>query len=273
MDNRKYNRTYSLIKIIDFWSDALSRYVVLDILVPGNDLTSPLHYPLLLVNDGQDIDSVKLPAHLNHLVNNGSITPPLAVCIYAANRKHEYGVASRSDYKNRGNLASNYTKFIIDELLPYLSEHYPVRLNHPLNTFTGFSLGGLSAFDITWHHSAVFKQVGVFSGAFWWRYEPVDVADPDNHRIMHEVVRTAKVKPELRFWFQSGLSDESEDRNNNGVIDVIDDILDLCVELVYQGFRPFYDFAYYEMPDGKHDMATWSKAMPVFLVWAFGGKK
>lgn len=271
MDIQKYKGTFGLIKVIDFWSDALNRHVVLDILLPPSYNSSSRLYPLLLMNDGQDIEAVKLLYHLQHLTDTHHIDPPVTVCVYAGNRKQEYGVASLADYKNRGNLAADYSKFVMSELMPYLFKKYRIDQVHPKNTLTGFSLGGLSAFDIAWHYSDVFKQVGVFSGAFWWRYKPVDVDDPDNHRIMHEVVRNTLHKPTLKFWFQSGLLDEAEDRNNNGVIDVIDDILDLCVELVYKGFRPFHDFTYLEMPDGLHDTKTWAKAMPKFLVWAFGG--
>jgi hypothetical protein len=30
------------------------------------------------------------------------------------------------------------------------------------------------------------------------------------------------------------------------------------------------DIKYLEMPDGKHDIDTWSRAMPIFLKWGWG---
>ena len=30
------------------------------------------------------------------------------------------------------------------------------------------------------------------------------------------------------------------------------------------------DIKYLEMHDGKHDIATWGRAMPVFLKWGWG---
>ena len=60
------------------------------------------------------------------------------------------------------------------------------------------------------------------------------------------------------------------DRNKNGVIDSIEDTLDLIAELTKKGYRPFQDIQYYEMKDGKHNLETWAEAMPVFLQWAFG---
>ena len=76
-------------------------------------------------------------------------------------------------------------------------------------------------------------------------------------------------KPDLKFWFQTGTDDERSDRNKNGVIDSIDDTLDLIAELTKKGYRPFYDVHYLEMKDGKHNTGTWAEAMPHFLKWAF----
>ncbi|OWY23105.1 esterase [Sphingobacteriales bacterium UPWRP_1] len=272
MDNHKYGKTYRVEKVIDFWSDALERYVVMDIYLPPG--FEPHHHncPLLLFNDGQDGEGVHLLHHLNRLTADAAITAPLAVGVYAGERIQEYGVAAQPDYKNRGSKAGAYSRFVMEELIPQLTGLYHINTRHSKNTISGFSLGGLSAFDIAWNNAGVFKQVGVFSGAFWWRSEPVNDHEPDAHRIMHEEVRKAPFKPDLRFWFQSGSLDEEEDRNNNGVIDVIDDILDLSVELVCKGYRPFYDIAYLEIANGQHNLPTWGKAMPWFLKWAFGHK-
>ena len=60
------------------------------------------------------------------------------------------------------------------------------------------------------------------------------------------------------------------DRNQNGIIDSIDDTLDLIKELEAKGYSAPREIFYLEMPEGKHDIPTWSLAMPVFLQWAFG---
>jgi hypothetical protein len=87
---------------------------------------------------------------------------------------------------------------------------------------------------------------------------------------MHLQVRSGKFKPGLKFWFQTGTQDEGSDRNENGVIDSIDDTLDLIAELTKKGYRPFVDIEYHEVKDGKHHPETWAEAMPFFLSWAFG---
>ena len=64
--------------------------------------------------------------------------------------------------------------------------------------------------------------------------------------------------------------DEVMDRNNNGIIDSIDDTLDLIKELEAKGYDPQQDIYYLEMTDGRHDIPTWSRAMPAFLQWGWG---
>jgi hypothetical protein len=60
------------------------------------------------------------------------------------------------------------------------------------------------------------------------------------------------------------------DRNGNGIIDSIDDTLDLIAELVKKGYRPFHDIEYLEVRNGKHNLQTWAMALPHFLKWSFG---
>ena len=72
----------------------------------------------------------------------------------------------------------------------------------------------------------------------------------------------------MRFWFQTGTLDESCDRNNNGVIDSIDDTLDLITELKLLGYGD-EDIKYLEVEGGKHHPKTWKGVLPDFLEWAF----
>ena len=66
--------------------------------------------------------------------------------------------------------------------------------------------------------------------------------------------------------------DEKKDRNNNGIIDSIDDALDLIAELKNRGYDN-HAVKYLELEDGTHDVPTWAKAFPDFLKWGWGLKK
>ena len=145
---------------------------------------------------------------------------------------------------------------------------YRCRLEPSKNIYAGFSLGALSALDIAWANPSVFGKIGVFSGALWWRAKAWTPEDPDGGRIMHDIIRRSSHHPGMKFWFEVGTNDEESDRNNNGVIDAIDDTRDLIDELVAIGYRPHEDIKYEEIKGGEHNPKTWGAIMPVFLNWA-----
>jgi len=132
------------------------------------------------------------------------------------------------------------------------------------------SLGGLSAFDIAYNHPLFFGKIGVFSGSFWWRkkaYIKKDVAD--RSRIILDVIKNGHASKNLKFWLQTGTEDEIADRNKNGVIDAIDDTLDVIKELELKGYSYPGDITYVEIEGGKHDLPTWAMIFPEFIEWAF----
>jgi len=185
----------------------------------------------------------------------------------------EYGTANILDYKGRGAKANLYREFIFEELLPYLRTHYRVQ-EFKEKAFAGFSMGGLSALDIIWNRPHEFSKAGIFSGSLWWRTKDkndLSYSD-DTDRIMHQQIRNGDYYPWLKFFFECGDKDETEDRNQNGVIDSIDDTLDLIRELIAKGYDEENDIDYLLIENGKHDIATWARAMPDFLKWGWSKK-
>ena len=263
--------TYGLEKLSGIYSKLLDRDVEVEIFLPSGYSASGKRYPLLLLNDGQDSQAVKIKETLEKSVIKKSIPEIIVVGVVAGDRMQEYGIAAKHDYQGRGSKAKNYSKYVIHELIPYLLYRYPIEPAATHHAIAGYSLGGLSAMDICWNHPEVFTKVGVFSGSFWWRKRDTKSLFYSDHRdrLMHQQVRKGKFKPGLKFWFQTGTQDEWGDRNENGIIDSIDDTLDLITELTKKGYRPFQDIEYLEIEAGKHHPETWAEALPVFLTWAF----
>jgi enterochelin esterase-like enzyme len=262
---------------IELDSAALGRKVKVDLYLPARS-SGPFppadaeEISLLLINDGQDLGTLGLADMLDDLYRRAVIRPLLCVGIHAGEqRKMEYGTAAVADYLGRGARARHYTDFIFQELLPHIRSHCRIS-SFGEKAFAGFSLGALSAMDIVWNYPQEFTKAGLFSGSFWWRAK--DKADPDycddGDRIMHRQLREGGFYPWLRFFFECGTEDEMEDRNQNGVIDSIDDTQDLIGELVAKGYEAGRDIYYMEIEEGRHDVATWAKAMPAFLEWGWG---
>ncbi len=247
-------------------SSFLERTVVIDAYLPVS-VPEPGNMSLLLINDGQDLPKMPFDEMLDMLNVNMKNEPLLCIGIHCSNdRKMEYGIAQKKDYKGRGAKAGLYMRFVMEELLPFISYTYWIE-SFTKKSFAGFSLGGLSALDIVWNHPTEFSNVGVFSGSLWWRSKSyTDGYDDNRDRIMHRYIRKGKYYPHLKFFFECGGEDETEDRNNNGIIDSIDDTLDLIEELKALGY-PDENIKYLELPDGKHDVATWARVFPEFLRW------
>lgn len=248
-------------------SACLQRTVTINIYIP-NDIGDPSQMALLLINDGQDLPEMDFAALLDSLLATHQIRPLLCVGIYAgADRRQEYGTAHILDYEGRGTKAAAYQQFIVQELLPQLHITYCVEEFRSI-AIAGFSMGGLSALDTMWNHPDLFSIAGVFSGSFWWRTKSLDDNyNDDTDRIMHQQIRKGNYHPGLRFYFTTGSLDETDDRNNNGIIDSIDDTLDLIEELKSKGYQMGFDIKYINYEEGRHDVATWAKAMPQFLLW------
>jgi enterochelin esterase-like enzyme len=248
----------------------LKRQVVVDFYLPSN--SEPGELSLLFINDGQDLGKMGFKNILDELMTTSQISPLLAVGIHAGERFSEYGTAGIPDYKKRGEKALAYQQFLIKELLPNVHIRYKIE-SFKSQGIAGFSLGGLSAFDIAWDNPEIFSIVGAFSASFWWRAKDLeDGYNEDTDRIMHQKIKTGTFHPGQRFYFTTGSLDETADRNNNGVIDSIDDTMAIISELQHLGYNKERDTRYINYEDGKHDVETWAKAMPVFLLWAWGRK-
>ena len=253
-------------------SEFLERDVIIDFYLPPGEAIPSKELSLLLINDGQDLVTMDFYRILDSLYESGSIAPLLCVGIHCgADRRNEYGVAGILDYKGLGAKASLYTRFVFEELLPFIRSEFSFH-SFKEKSFCGFSLGGLTALDIVWNHAKEFTKVGVFSGSLWWRNmcQNSPGFDENKHRIIHNEIRNGQYASWLKFFFSTGTLDETADRNRNGIIDSIDDTLALINELVKKGYNPRSDIRYLELNDGRHDVATWARAFPEFLKWGWG---
>ena len=252
----------------------LGREVKVDFYLPKN-VADISQMSLLLINDGQNMKEMGFAGILENLYAEKAISALLCLAIHAGPyRTMEYGVASQKDYLGRGAKAGFYTSFVLRELLPFIRDSYKIS-SFKERAIAGFSLGALMALDIVLHHPEKFSKAGLFSGSFWWRsMDQADKKYEDNlHRIIHQEIKSGSYHPGMKFFFQCGNEDETMDRNSNGIIDSIDDTLDVIKELAAKGWRLEKDIHYLEMPEGKHDIATWEKAMPEFLKWGWGRKQ
>jgi enterochelin esterase-like enzyme len=245
----------------------LKRNVIVDVYLPRN-IFSPSSPSLLILNDGQNLPEMPFAPMLDALVESAQVAPLFCAGVHCGHdRVDEYGTANTLDYAGRGKKAKAYQRFVTEELIPFLHIQYAVE-SFVQKAIAGFSMGGLSALDTLWNYPDVFSVAGVFSGSLWWRLKDLnDGYEDSRHRIMHRQIQKKTFLPGKRFYFTTGSLDETADRNKNGIIDSIDDTLDLIKELECLGYKKGRDIYYFNDEEGRHDIATWGKALPHFLLW------
>jgi len=243
-----------------------------DVFLPrGYAVNIEVAYPVLYVNDGQDTTAVDLLGILDSLQGAGTMAPVLVVAVHATERVQDYGTAGIPNAQGLGARAGRYQRFLLEELMPAIDARYRVARGPATTAIMGWSLGGLSAFDLTWLNPDRIGTVGVFSGSFWWRTDDSSPAAKQSSRIMHRRVRETTTHPAVRMWFETGMEDESADRDGDGIIDAIQDTEELIAELARKGFRRGPDLVHLTV-EGRHDLPTWKRLLPEFLTWAFPAK-
>lgn len=254
----------------ELYSRHLQRKVQLTVLnTPLPDQKEDLN--LLVLNDGQDFNALRVKEITDSLYKAGLIRPLLVVAVKAGDRMQEYGVAGKPDFQKRGSKADHYSEFINNELFSYIKKKSGVRKFHTA-AIAGWSLGGLSAFDIAWNHDEKFDKAGIFSGSFWWRDKDVNDSSYDNtkNRIILEKVKNFRKARAQQYWFYCGSLEENSDRDGDGIIDVQDDIEDLRLLLMEKSLVAKDGLPLVVDRLGKHDLESWSRHFPDFLIWAFG---
>lgn len=126
----------------EVYSRHLQKHIIVTVIstpVPHNKSD----FNLLLLNDGQEIEKLRVKEIVDSLYRGKLIQPLIVVGIHAFDRKKEYGMAGNLDDNGTVLMQKNikvYTR------LPFVKKKGAVRSFHSV-TLAGVG-GGLSAFDV-----------------------------------------------------------------------------------------------------------------------------
>lgn len=257
----------------DFYSKILDNTRNIAIyLPPSYEKDKNKHYPVLYMHDGQNLFSeIKVGSKYKwkageiaeSLINQNKIEEIIIVGIYnTSDRISEYTPTYDSE-KNMGGKGKEYAKFIVEELKPYIDQNFRTLPNGKNTTIAGSSLGGLISFYIAWNYPSVFNNVAAISPSFWW----------DSNYMESEVKKYTGERKKLKIWIDAGTAEERNDRDNDGIIDMVDDARDMIYALMNKGYKLGKDIRYYEVMSGVHNEMDWSKRFNVVLLNFFGKDK
>src|SRR4051812_10424158 len=230
-----------------------NRRDVLVYLPPGYRRFSSRRYPVLYMQDGQNVfDAATAFAGVEwsvdetaqRLIQRKLIEPVIVVAIanMGEDRIHEYaptrGVIdpkAKRPKRSRG-LARLYGEFLINELKPYIDKKYRTKREVEFTGLGGSSLGGLVTLAIGLLHPEAFSRLMVMSPSIWW----------DDFAI-YGLVDGLQYKPDLKIWLDTGTNEPGWER---------------CRELrdrfVEKGWKLFNDLHYVEAKGADHSEGAWA---------------
>jgi enterochelin esterase family protein len=112
-------------------------------------------YPLLIVHDGDDfLRFASLQTVLDNLIHRLEIPPMICALTSSPERLVEYANDER------------HATFLVDELLPMVTEHYSLLDDPGSRGLLGSSFGAIASLAAAWHHPGVFNRLCLLSGSF-----------------------------------------------------------------------------------------------------------
>lgn len=234
------------------------------ILPPGYEQSRD-HYPVLYLNDGQNLFedheaafgvSWRAQATSERLIREGRITPVILVGI--ANtpaRLDEY--APYRNERGTGGRGELYGRFVLDEIKPFVDTIYRTLPDRKNTAVGGSSMGGLIALYLAWRWSEQIGQAAVLSPSLWW----------DDGHILRDLAGAQAWLRKARFWLDVGTR---EGRSRGHVPPTVEHTRALLDCFDANGLLPGRHYYYWEVAGGEHNEASWAARFDKVLLFLFG---
>ena len=236
---------------------------VLVYLPPGYDQERQRHYPVLYLNDGQNLfDGATsfVPGQEWHvdetaedMISRGVIQPIIIVGIYNTGMARMDEYTPTADRRvGRGGKADLYARMLVEELKPFIDSHYRTRNDAAHTALGGSSLGGLLALFVGLMRPDVFGKLAVMSPSVWW-----------DRRIILKDVRRLRQKPAVRVWLEIGTAE------GNRPARILADVRTLRDVMLRKGWRQGEDLCYVEDDGAGHNEGAWGARVGGMLMFLF----
>lgn len=267
------------VKIVDnFFIEELDRHRTLRIYLPPEYEESEKKYPVLYMQDAQNLFHIKTSAFgaiwdvatiMDNLHNDGDNQDIIVVGIDNGGefRYSEYcpwedlkveelmpQVAANEKPGGEGFL---YIDFIVNTLKPYIDSNFKTLKDRENTAISGSSMGGIISLAAAIKYQDVFSKVAAFSSALFF-------AEKDMLKFIHETGKNEKMK----IYMDVGTKETS-----NREISQFPEIYITANKMVYEalvkiGFGK--DEIKFLLAEGAiHNETEWSKRFPAMLNWLF----
>lgn len=223
------------------------------VLLPYDYEMSETHYPVLYLNDGQNLFGEGSP------FGNWTIDQKLAIL---AHRRHHGVIVVAIDHGEDQRIADylpyqtkmaqgrghDYLDFIVHTLKPYMDANYRTRPERDATGMGGSSMGGLITIYAGMLHPAVFGRLLIFSPALW-----------TTPKVYSDALRFSYPKPTKVYLY--GGQQESKY--------MVPAIERLQASLLQQKGKPTMQLQLSVDPQGEHNENRWGREFPQAVEWLF----
>ena len=158
-------------------------------------------------------------------------------------------ISQGEDYEWTLKYGGETSKFIADEVVPYVQKHYNVYTDAAHTSIAGKSLGGLESFYIAMEHPEIFGTAGVLSPSFW-------VYDDATWRKYLGTKTLDKNSPFLYFYSGNETDDTGKETKE-------------MVQRIKEMGYPTDKFVFHYSDHGDHSVPYWRAIFSEFLEAAF----
>lgn len=134
----------------------------------GYDQNKKQRYPVLYLQHGWGENETSWPVQgkagiiMDNLIAEGKALPFIVVMTYGMTNDIVFGQGF-----NRNNVAEEFGKVLVDELIPYVDSHFRTKADKKNRAMAGLSMGGMETHGITLARPEVFGSYGILSGGVY----------------------------------------------------------------------------------------------------------
>lgn len=273
--NENLHTNAGLLQSLAVPAPAFGQSVLVQVYLPaGYAQDTERRYPTLYINDGQDSASVGLADSLQQLAMQGESQAIIAIAIpMLPDRMATYGFANRTRslpaqtrFGPVGLQAHAYSEWLVHTLVPAIDRQFRTQTHAEQRGILGWSLGAASAFSVAWNYPELFGRVGAFSPSFWLSAE----TGKPQLALVKALMADSPIPTCFKIDMAVGSTEETDDRDGDGLIDVIDDAQDVLLAVQEKTNTDSACASRLRIIEaGQHNQATWKLMLPDFLRWAY----
>jgi predicted alpha/beta superfamily hydrolase len=231
-------------------------------LPPGYDPAGRTRYPVLYLQDGQNLfdpatgfagNEWRADAVADDAIGNGRVSPLIIVGVYnGGTRRISEFTPTRNVKMRKGGKAKNYTSMVVREIKPLIDSTYRTMKGCESTGIGGSSLGGLLALTAGLAEARTFSRVAAMSPSIWW-----------DGRVLLSIVQKWKGTKRPRIWLDMGGNEGDSPQL------MIQDARALRIALIAKGWTEGADLRYREVPGAQHNEYAWGSRFGQVLEYLF----